>query len=194
MKIEELTFDNFMTLPSKERKQVINDPKLLSVMVQKNLNEHRFMHSVSVAECAAKLALRYHLDPKKAYIAGLLHDCTKGFPENFHDRYFRYYDPEKISYPSGVKHSFSAKYYLKEKLNFHDKDILNAIYNHTICSSRDKLSLILFICDKREPLREIDDDIIELAFTDLYLAYDLLDHDVERYLNERNERFVKSGI
>ena len=194
MKIEDITFDDFMSLPSSLRKQIINHPEMLAVMVKKNLNVHRFEHSVSVAECAEKLASRWHVDPKKAYIAGLLHDCTKGFPESFHDEYFRYYDPDKISYPEGVKHSFSAKYYLKEKLNFHDKDILNAIYNHTICCSRDKLSLILFISDKREPLREIEDNVMELAYTDLYEAYGLLYNDVERYLNERNERFIKNSL
>ncbi len=194
MKMEELSFDRFMSLPSKDRRRVLTDPELLAIMVRKNLNDHRYAHSVSVAECASRLAERWHLDPKKAYLAGLLHDCTKDFPETFHDEYFKYYDPDKIAYPEGVKHSFSAKYYLKEKLNFHDKDILNAIYNHTICLSKDRLSLILFISDKREPLRRIDDEIMEMAFQDLYKAYDLLDHDVERYLNERNERFIKNRL
>ncbi len=194
MNIEELDFNTFMSLSSSDRKQVINDPDLLSVMVKKNLNDHRYAHSLSVAQCASKLASRYHLDPKKAYLAGLLHDCTKAFPESFHDAYFHYYDPDKIRYPEGVKHSFSAKYYLKEKLNFHDKDILNAIYHHTICRSRDRLSVILFICDKREPLRKIDDDIMEIAFHDLYKAYNMLENDVERYLNERNERFIKNSL
>ena len=56
MKIEDLTFDNFMSLPSLERRLVINEPDLLQVMVKKNLHEHRYAHSVSVAECASRLA------------------------------------------------------------------------------------------------------------------------------------------
>ncbi|MBR4421061.1 MAG: bis(5'-nucleosyl)-tetraphosphatase (symmetrical) YqeK, partial [Erysipelotrichaceae bacterium] len=192
--IEKVDFDHFMDLPSKLRKKIINDPELLKELVRKNISAHRYAHSLSVADCAVQLALAHHVDPRKAYYAGLLHDCTKGLPEEVHDAYFRYYDPDKINYPTGVKHSFSAKYYLKEKLNFHDKDILNAIYNHTICQSRDKLSLILYICDKREPLRQIDDDILEIARHDLYRAYELLNKDVERYLNDRKERFIKNSL
>ena len=51
------------------------------------------------------------------------------------------------------------------------KEILNAIYNHTIIDSRDKLSLILYLADKREPLRNINDDILDIAKIDLKKAY-----------------------
>ena len=194
MKLEDICFDHFMELPSKERKRIINDPYLLQELVRKNVSKHRFDHSISVAKCAVELARIHHVDPVKAYYAGLLHDCTKDLPEEVHDLYFKYYDPDKIAYPEPVKHSFSAKYYLKEKLNYHDNDVLNAIYNHTICQSRDKLSVIIYICDKREPLRGINDDILEIAHKDLYRAYELLNKDVERYLNDRKERFIKNSL
>ena len=61
--------------------------------------------------------------------------------------------------------------------------------------SHDKLSIILYIADKREPLRGIDDEIAEIAKKDLMKAYELLDHDVERYLKEvKNERFIKNSL
>ena len=195
MNFEELNFDDFMSYDHKLRKQILNDPELLKIMALKNLKEKRYYHSLSVAELAARLAKIHHLDAKKAYIAGLLHDVTKYFDEQQHDSYLRFYDPEKLKYPESCKHSFSAKYYLKEKCNLHDKDILNAIYNHTVCFSKDRLSIILYIADKREPLRGIQDDVVKTAEKDLYTAFEKLNWDVERYLREvKNERFIKTGL
>ena len=195
MNLQDICFDDFMTYDHKLRKRILNDPELLKIMVRKNIKEKRYLHSLSVADLAKELAAIHHVDPEKAYIAGLLHDVTKYFSEEEHDAYLRFYDPEKLNYPESCKHSFSAKYFLKEKLNFHDKDILNAIYNHTICFSRDALSVILYIADKREPLRGIDDDVVKIAKEDLHKAFEKLNWDVERYLREvKNEKFIGNGI
>ena len=195
MNLQDICFDDFMTYDHKLRKRILNDPELLKIMVRKNIKEKRYLHSLSVADLAKELAAIHHVDPEKAYIAGLLHDVTKYFSEEEHDAYLRFYDPEKLNYPESCKHSFSAKYLLKEKLNLHDKDILNAIYNHTICFSRDALSVILYIADKREPLRGIDDDVVKIAKEDLHKAFEKLNWDVERYLREvKNEKFIGNGI
>ena len=195
MNMEDVTFDSFMSLPHKMRKQILNDPDAIKILIRKNLKKKRYDHSLSVADMARDLARCHHVDENKAYIAGLLHDCTKYLSNEQHDSYLRYFDPEKTAYPESAKHSFSAKYYLKEKLNYHDRDILNAIYNHTIWRSRDRLSIILYIADKREPLRGIDDGIAELAKKDLYGAFAKLSWDVEKYLKEvKNERFIENSL
>lgn len=193
MILDNVTFDNFSMLPSKKRKEILSNPDLLKPLIQKNLSKHRYEHSLSVANVCKELAMRHHYCQDKAYLAGLLHDVCK-FPDsdsnNTLEVYLKYYDPDKLKYPSGTYHSFVGKYYLKEKLNFHDKDILNAIYNHTICFSKDKLSLILFIADKREPLRNINDDILNIAKTDLYKAFSLLTNDVKKYIESKNEQYI----
>ena len=195
MNLNDISFDDFMSYDSKTRRMILNDPELIKIMLRKNLKQSRYDHSLSVADLARRLARMHHVDENKAYMAGLLHDCTKYLNEEEHDLYLKYFDPGKLSYPESCKHSYSAKYYLKEKLNFHDKDILNAIYNHTICGSKDKLSMILYIADKREPLRGIDDDIIEIAEKDLYEAMGRLSWDVERYLKEvKNEGFIENRL
>ena len=192
-----ITFDNFYSFDSKTRKEYINDVDVLKNMVKQNVSEHRYNHSIGVADICKKLAIIHRVNPDKAYIAGLLHDCCK-FPDSDSsgvlEEYLKYYEPEKLNGIYGAYHSWVAKYYLKEKLNFHDSDILNAIYNHTICQSRDKLSLILYIADKREPGRNINDNILEIAKKDLYKAYDLLISDVKKYLEGNNERFVGSSV
>lgn len=192
-----ITFDNFYSLPSKLRKQYINDIEVLKQMVKANVSEHRYLHSLSVADVSKNLAIKHNVDSNKAYVAGLLHDCCKFIDSDTSgalEEYLKIYDPEKLNYSSGIYHSWVAKYYLKEKLNFHDKDILNAIYNHTICESKDKLSIILYIADKREPLRKINDDILDIAYHDLFKAYRLLNNDVKKYIEEKNERFIENSI
>lgn len=189
----ELGFDSFHLLPSKLRKAIINDRDALTFMVSKNVKKKRFDHSVSVAKTCEMLAKIHHVDSEKAYIAGLLHDATKEMDEEFHDCYFRLYDEDKISLPLPVKHSFSCKYYLRDKLNLHDKEILDAVYNHTICSSRSKLCRIIYIADKREPLRGLNDGILEYAKKDLNGAYERLVNDVSAYLKQRgsDERIIE---
>lgn len=167
-------FDNFHLLTSKQRAFILNNDDILVDLVKTNLKEYRFKHSLGVAKLAKELAYYHHVDPHKAYIAGLFHDVTKEFSEEENDEILKYYDKDKLSYPYKVKHSFTAKYYLKEKLHFHDSDILDAIYNHTICNSNSKLSLILYIADKREESREINDDVVPVAKKDLKKAYQML--------------------
>lgn len=40
------------------------------------LSPQRLAHSIRVAELAEKMAMCFQLDPKRAYLAGLLHDCA----------------------------------------------------------------------------------------------------------------------
>ena len=77
MNLETINFDDFMSYDHKIRRQIINDPELLKIMVRKNIKEKRYLHSLSVAVLAKELALCHHVDPEKAYIAGLLHDVIE---------------------------------------------------------------------------------------------------------------------
>ena len=52
-----------------------------------------------------------------------------------------------------------------------DRELLEAIYNHTICNSELSLSKIIYIADKREARRNIKDDVVEIALKDLDAGY-----------------------
>ena len=55
--------------------------------------------------------------------------------------------------------------------------------------------MILYIADKREPLRGVEDDILDIAKKDLKKAFGLLSIDVERYITEvKNERFIENSL
>ncbi|MDO4197359.1 MAG: bis(5'-nucleosyl)-tetraphosphatase (symmetrical) YqeK [Erysipelotrichaceae bacterium] len=194
---KDITFDNFMTLDADSRKELLKDREFMKQLVKKNMKKSRYLHSLSVADTCEMLAECHGVDPDKAYMAGLLHDVCK-FPDEktsgVLEEYLKKYDPEKLNSIQGGYHGWVAKYYLIEKCDYKDEEILNAIYNHTICNSDDKLSLILYIADKREPLRKIDDDILEIAKYDLYRAYEMLKDDVEQYVRGKNEGFVKNSV
>ena len=197
MNYDSICFEDFMSYDSKLRKKIINDPELIKIMLRKNVSESRYNHSLSVADLCYKLALKHKVDPDRAYMAGLLHDVCKFTKDKEHllVEYLKYYDPDKLKESPGIHHSYVGKYYLREMTNYHDSKILNAIYNHTICRSKDKLSLIVYIADKREPLRNINDEILDIAYKDLYKAYQLLNKDVERYIKEvKNERFITDSL
>lgn len=162
--------DEFYKLDSKIRKMFLNDEQLLCDLVKTNLSTERYIHTLGVAKLSRELALYHNVDPKKAYMAGLLHDLTKELPLDEQNKYLEYYDFDKLDAPDKVKHSYTCKYYLKEKLHLHDSDILNAVYNHTVINSNDKLSLIVYIADKREENRHIDDDVVDIAKKDLKMA------------------------
>ena len=48
--------------------------------LRSRLLEDRFFHSLNVADTAKELALLYGANPEQAYLAGLVHDCTKNTP------------------------------------------------------------------------------------------------------------------
>lgn len=180
--------DDFHLLNSSARKHLLNDDEVIIDLIKSNMSNKRFLHSLAVAKLAKELAYYHHVDPHKAYIAGLLHDIAKELPIEEQNTYLKYYDLNKLNEPDKVKHSHVGKYYLKDKLNFHDKDILNAIYNHTVLKSFDKLSLIIYIADKRDETRNINDEVIEVAKKDLKKAYQILINKWKEkhiYLNEQ---------
>lgn len=195
MNIEEVSFDNFKDLSKEEQEMIFSNFSYLRQLVKKNLNEHRYAHSLSVAKTAFEIAKYNNVDPNRAYLAGLLHDVCK-FPDSdtsgVLEAYLKKYEPSKLNGIVGAYHSWVAPYYLKEKTGYDDKEILSAIYNHTILEEVNPLNLIIYIADKREPLRNINDGILDLAKKDLSKAYMQLKGDVEEYLKSNGKEFVES--
>ncbi len=188
-----MTYDiaTFHLLSKKDKAIIFKDrPYIIRDIVKDVLPYERFIHSMSVADLAIALAKRYHIDPHKAYLAGILHDITKPLSKEEHLAYLRYYDPAKVDSPEPVLHSFSAPFFIREKLNYYDGDVLDAIYHHTYGTSDAMLAKILYIADKREPLRGIEDDILDKAFSDIHKAFIELKKDVEEHV--ANDRKSKS--
>lgn len=155
----------------------------LEQLAKSSLSESRYKHTLGVAKLAKEIASFNDVDEEKAYVAGLLHDITKEKDEAWHDDMLRKHnDLVKLKAPCKIKHSYTAKYFAMDFLNINDPEILDAMYNHTICMSDAKLAKIIYIADKREENRKIDSGEGELAKRDLDKAYKLVFDDVTRYI------------
>ncbi|MBR2801982.1 MAG: bis(5'-nucleosyl)-tetraphosphatase (symmetrical) YqeK [Erysipelotrichaceae bacterium] len=182
---EEISFANISHFASPFPYLLMHERETVQGMLKEVVKEKRYRHSLSVAETAEMLAKKHHVDPQKAYLAGLLHDMAKSFSEEENDAWLRCYDPEQLSAPAGIKHGYVACYYLQHVCLFRDADILEAIYHHSDGDCRSKLAQILYIADKREPLRGLEDGILQYAEKDLYGACRKLKGKVAEYLGEK---------
>ena len=99
-----------------------------------NLNEKRYIHTLGTADCAKELAKQFGLNEDKAYLAGLLHDCAKCFPnEELLDIIHKHLDVEEcemLNYKT--LHAPVSAYIAETEFGITDKEILSAIRWHTL--------------------------------------------------------------
>lgn len=133
-----------------------------------NLNEKRYIHTLGTADCAKELAKQFGLNEDKAYLAGLLHDCAKCFPnEELLDIIHKHLDVEEcemLNYKT--LHAPVSAYIAETEFKITDKEILSAIRWHTLGKlEMSDFEKIVFIADKIEPNtrdKEYSDKIREL--------------------------------
>ncbi|MBR6301437.1 bis(5'-nucleosyl)-tetraphosphatase (symmetrical) YqeK [bacterium] len=121
--------------------------------LKNNLSEKRYQHSLGTAECARNLAISYKLDEEKAYIAGLLHDCAKCFPNekllSIIDRHIEVDENEKMNYKT--LHAPVSAYVAEKTFGVKDEEILSSIRWHTLGKvNMTEFEKIIFIADKIE--------------------------------------------
>lgn len=129
--------------------------------LKEHLNESRYSHSLGCAGCAVELAKKFELNEKKAYVAGLLHDCAKCFTkENMLDiikLHITDIDPGELINHKTLHAPVSA-YIAKKVFGVNDEEILSSIRWHTL-GKRDMTDFekIVFLADKIEPnTRDMD--------------------------------------
>lgn len=128
--------------------------------LKKVLDEKRYKHSIGVAEEAKRLAELYGADSEKAYIAGLLHDCAKGYSieEQIElcGKTGILLDSATLDCPP-VIHGFLGAELAKTEYRITDTDILNAIKYHTVGNAgMTLLEKIIYISDMTEINRDFD--------------------------------------
>lgn len=161
-------------------------------LLRRKLDANRYEHTIGVAYTATSLAMRYGENIKKAEVAGLLHDCAKCVP-----------DEKKLA--KCVKHNINitdiekerpyllhaklGALYAMKKYNVYDKDIINAILNHTTgCPDMNLLEKIVFVADYIEPGRDKAknlDAIRKMAFEDIDMAVYTILRDTLDYLSNK---------
>ena len=130
----------------------------MRILLEQRLKRSRYEHSLGVAETALKLAKRFHVDEEKAYVAGLLHDCAREFPNGELMR-----EAEKRGIAIGpveramplLLHAYIGAYRVKELYGVEDREISQAIWRHTVGGvDMTPLDQIVYFADMIEPHRE----------------------------------------
>lgn len=122
------------------------------------VSEERYKHSVRVAQTCAKLCAHFGLSEQIGFFVGIAHDICKSMNDEALLKTAAL-DGEPFlkiesSRPS-LLHGRAAAVLLRDNWNVEDKDVLEAVANHTfgkvgMCD----LAKLLYVADKIEPGRE----------------------------------------
>lgn len=164
----------------------MNQKELLSKIyeyINSHLTSKRYNHTICVFELAVKLAKFYKLDIFKCSVAALLHDCAKNMTL---EEMKKYIIKNKLKIKNcdfvtehlpQVLHSYIGADIAAKVFDIKDKDILNAIKNHTVgrigMSDYEK---ILFLADALSADRQYDKRFVpkKILFGDLNKAFKLV--------------------
>ncbi len=169
------------------RNYIGNHGLYLSDMIHSVMCEKRYCHSLSVAKLSKEFAILHGIDGNKAYVAGLLHDVCKEWPYEKAKIWMQYLNPSLIHHHKNIWHAYIAAQYVKRYYRIKDKQICHAIKNHVQGSTEHKLSMIVYIADKLDPLRGYDSKpLIDLCKKDLKKGYEEVQKQQAAYLKRRN--------
>ncbi|KXS43805.1 MAG: metal dependent phosphohydrolase [Candidatus Frackibacter sp. T328-2] len=121
------------------------------------ISPKRLGHSLGVRDTAIDLAKIYGVNPQKARIAGLLHDCAKGITNNnllkMADEFGIVIDGVIKKVPA-LLHAPVGAELAKREFEVDDEEILNAIRVHTLGSEEmNPLEKVILLADYIEPGR-----------------------------------------
>ncbi len=182
----------------KEIMQIIETKGLyLDVMLKNNLSEQRYMHSVSVAKLAKKIAKANKMDANKAYIAGIIHDCAKELSREEAKEMMNKYAPAHFNEPPQLFHQYLAPIIAKTKYGIDDEEILTAIEYHATAKRRmSQLAKVVYCADKTEPGRPYDSSFLIarcLENIDVGYAYVIVDN-VDFHRQVKHNAFITKDI
>ena len=141
--------------------------------VRERLSAKRYAHTLRVADTVERLAKIHGIDPKKARLAGLLHDAAR---EVGKEELLRAAGEDGLTVDDFecerpiLLHGPVAAEFARRDLGVKDGEILAAVRAHTTGEPEmGPLALTLFVADKIEPEREGPgvEDLRELARNDL---------------------------
>ena len=147
--------------------------------LKEHLKPNRYLHSIKVAELCAVLSDIYEVPAEKAVQAGIFHDAGKGLSGT---ELISFCKKRRLKIPyfedicrcePALLHSFASAALAKELFGIKDKEILDAIAEHTLGSlEMTQLSKILFVADISSKDRKYKDAFVirTLAMQDLEKA------------------------
>ena len=172
-------------LPSKVLDYIYANRLYVKEFVASRVPEHRYRHSLSVANLCEEFARNNGLDVNVAYYIGLFHDVCKAMPKDRMLCWIKAICPENEKYAPPVWHGFVGAEVVDRIFYIKDWRIKNAIYHHVLGTSTDPYAMAVFCADKLDPLRDYDTSKgIQLCKQDLYKGFLKVKEDNERYLQK----------
>jgi len=158
--------------------------------MEKKLDSKRYEHTLGVAYTAAALAMRYEVDQNNALLAGMLHDCAKCMSN---EKRLSICEKYNISVSEAERknpfllHAKVGSFLAMKKYGITDKDVINAILNHTTGRpGMSTLEKIIWLADYIEPGRKQAPNLAairKVAFEDLDRALLMALEDTLKYLD-----------
>lgn len=136
------------------------DLKKIADYLKKNLSAERFSHSIFAAKTAKKIAkIIGGVNPEKAYLAGLVHDCTRGIGDDKLISLSKEYRikidhfTQKAPY---LLHAAAGAKIAKKQFKITDNEILQAIEKHCVPKPyMNLLDKIIYLADAEKQWTEI---------------------------------------
>jgi predicted HD superfamily hydrolase involved in NAD metabolism len=123
--------------------------------LKQSLDDERYKHLLGSELIARELAVRFKVDPERASLAALVHDCAKNIS---YDELIRIIQENNINVSEmEIKskkplHAPVSSFIARKNFGIVDEEILNAIRYHTIGRvNMTMLEKIVFLADKIEP-------------------------------------------
>lgn len=129
--------------------------------LSKALKPRRFHHTLGSFERATAMALRFGVDPEKAGLGALLHDCARRHKTKEQWRLIEKWNVETPGddgedYPS-LWHTWLGPEVARREHGLDDEEIANAIRTHTTGRpDMTPIEEIVLVADCVEPMREYD--------------------------------------
>ncbi len=169
-------------------------------LLQGRLSAKNLAHSRGVSSTARALAKRLGYPEDKAALAGLLHDFARDMSKEVllaeARRFHIHVDPIMRARPM-LLHAPVGAVLAKTELGIHDKDILEAVGNHT-CGKEDMglLARIIYVADMTEPSRDFPgvERLRSLVEVDFQNGLILAVESTIRYVLERRQLLHPSTV
>lgn len=178
-------------LPNTVRRYIAQHSLYIESMVEAAMNQHRFLHSISVANLCVELAKAHHVNEHQAYLAGILHDICKPWSKEKGMIWMENMEPALLHEHPNIWHGYIASTYLKRYYKIEDNQVLYAVRHHVKGSTKTPLAMILYIADKLDPSRGYESsETIELSKRNLYAGYQEVMKQQQVYL----EKSLSKGV
>lgn len=137
-------------------------------IVKEQLTEHRYQHTLGVADTAIILAKQFGVDEKKAELAAIFHDYAKFRPKDEMKEIIvtQGFPQDLLKYNTELWHAPVGAYLAEHEAGISDQEVLDAIRFHT--SGRKgmtALEKVIYLADYIEPGRHFPgvEEVRELA-------------------------------